>query len=229
MNWTELTQHSSGYETSGVTRARNHLASELTDRGQKLNPRRLFGTERANSDICAWVNTIFKQIKFGKWRRSKIYAQKLQGSNFDSITSYSDWCFMVFLSLFNRVLKNTDWSTQHPESNTFISCINHLKPKAVVRDSRRVEAKRKLWGEARDVCLGWGSRTSVLLEGSQAMPARHSDKYSVKVKAHLKSKFGLILFNHSVRTSKIKLSIAIIKIAVCGNNSSCLWKITWNR
>jgi hypothetical protein len=59
-------------------------------------------------------------------------------------------------------------------------CFNPLKPKkreTVREDSRRVEVKRKHLGECeRRFISGGGGRKSVLLEGTQAMPARPSDK-----------------------------------------------------
>jgi hypothetical protein len=49
-----------------------------------------------------------------------------------------------------------------------------------MKDSRRVEAKRKIGGRGRSMrrfILGWGGRgKSVFFEGSQAMPSRFSCK-----------------------------------------------------
>jgi hypothetical protein len=52
----------------------------------------------------------------------------------------------------------------------------------VRKDSRREEAKRKYLGERKRRFIS-GRRKSNLLEGTQAMPVRPSDKYSMKVKA----------------------------------------------
>jgi hypothetical protein len=46
----------------------------------------------------------------------------------------------------------------------------------VRKDSRRVEAKRKHLGGSERRFISEGGRKSILLEGTQAMPARPSDK-----------------------------------------------------
>jgi hypothetical protein len=59
-----------------------------------------------------------------------------------------------------------------------------LKPKRekerVRKDSGRVEVKKKHLGEARGALFLWGMK-SILLEGTQAMPARPSDKDRMRV------------------------------------------------
>jgi hypothetical protein len=45
----------------------------------------------------------------------------------------------------------------------------------VRKDSIRVEVKRNIWGKARGA-LHLRGKKSILLEGTQAMPARPSDK-----------------------------------------------------
>jgi hypothetical protein len=61
--------------------------------------------------------------------------------------------------------------------------IDPLKPRDRVRkDSRRVEVKRKLLGGKRGALYKRGGRKSILLEGTQPMPARPSDKDRMGVK-----------------------------------------------
>jgi hypothetical protein len=59
-----------------------------------------------------------------------------------------------------------------------------LKPKRdrVKKDSRRVEAKRILWGRSERNFISVGRKSILLSEGSQAMPARPSDKARMRVK-----------------------------------------------
>jgi hypothetical protein len=52
----------------------------------------------------------------------------------------------------------------------------------VRKDSRRVEVKRKRLGENERRFISEGGRKSILLEGTQAMPARPSDKDRMRVK-----------------------------------------------
>jgi hypothetical protein len=58
-----------------------------------------------------------------------------------------------------------------------------LEPKRerVRKESKRVEAKRKYGGEVRDTLFQEGE-SSLSLEGSQAIPARPSDKDGKRVK-----------------------------------------------
>jgi hypothetical protein len=56
-----------------------------------------------------------------------------------------------------------------------------LKPKRVRKDSIRVEVKRKHLGESERRFISEGEK-SILLEGTQTMPARPSDKDGIGVK-----------------------------------------------
>jgi hypothetical protein len=49
------------------------------------------------------------------------------------------------------------------------------------KDSRR-EVKRNTWGESERRFISEGGRKRILLEGTQAMPARPSDKDAMRVK-----------------------------------------------
>jgi hypothetical protein len=63
-----------------------------------------------------------------------------------------------------------------------------LKPKRerererVRKYSRRVEAKRILWGRSERHFISVGRKSILLSEGFQAMPARPSDKDRMRVK-----------------------------------------------
>jgi hypothetical protein len=56
------------------------------------------------------------------------------------------------------------------------------KRERVRKDSIRVEVKRKHLGESERRFMSEGGKKSILLEGTQAMPARPSDKDRMGVK-----------------------------------------------
>jgi hypothetical protein len=63
--------------------------------------------------------------------------------------------------------------------NKFIT----LKRESVRKDIRTVDAKRRRFGKAKSALYLVERRKSILLEGTQAMPARPSDKDIIRVKA----------------------------------------------
>jgi hypothetical protein len=80
----------------------------------------------------------------------------------------------------NRVLSSLN--SAHILTNTSFSPLKPKRERERVRKySGRVEAKRKHLGESEWRFISGGG-WSILLEGTQAMPARPSDKDKIKVK-----------------------------------------------
>jgi hypothetical protein len=84
--------------------------------------------------------------------------------------------------------------------------INPLRTKRewVRKHSIRVEEKRKTSGGKREALYIWGGKKNILLEGTQAMPARPSDKGRMGVKTlglwvvKAWDRYGRILFHDSL-------------------------------
>jgi hypothetical protein len=65
----------------------------------------------------------------------------------------------------------------------FLPLINPLKLRErVAKDSRIVEAKKKLWGRNGRLIISGGRKSISLLQGSQVMPTCRSDKDRIRVK-----------------------------------------------